>query len=209
MKAQCRLMKRLYMRRKRAQSAGKYINTEAIRLRPGRQMKERKPSRPRPKMYKKKREIASFNSIRKESSKKPETVPDSEVDHVVSVPTLVHEMDGDDAQYEPRSKGGLTKLYHMRKRLLEIGVDSRLASSKHLDFFHLSSLARLMRMYPTLNDLTRPSSEVSISADTIQLLVAIVKEFISEVVRGSLISKEQELRLKGALKVWKYDQEEV
>ena len=68
---------------------------------------------------------------------------------------------------------------------------------------------RLHRLYGSLNDSTRPSNEVSISADTIQLVVAIVKEFISEVVRGSLISKEQEIRLKGTLKVWKYNQNEV
>jgi hypothetical protein len=68
---------------------------------------------------------------------------------------------------------------------------------------------RLHRLYGSLNGLTRPSHEVSISADTIQFLVAILKEFISEVVRGSLISKEQEIRLKGTLKVWKYNQNEV
>lgn len=61
-------------------------------------------------------------------------------------------------------------------------------------------------MYGLLND---SSNEVSISADTIQLIVAIIKEFISEVVCGSLISKEQEIRLKGTLKAWKYNQNEV
>lgn len=65
---------------------------------------------------------------------------------------------------------------------------------------------RLHRMYGLLND---SSNEVSISADTIQLIVAIIKEFISEVVCGSLISKEQEIRLKGTLKAWKYNQNEV
>lgn len=70
---------------------------------------------------------------------------------------------------------------------------------------------RLYRVYGSLDDddLTRPSYEVSISADTIQLIVAILKEFISDVVRGSLISKEQEIRLKGTLKVWRYNQNEV
>ena len=67
----------------------------------------------------------------------------------------------------------------------------------------------LHRLYGSLNDSIGPTFEVSISADTIQLMVAILKEFISEVVRGSLISKEQEIRLKGTLKVWKYNQNEV
>ena len=67
----------------------------------------------------------------------------------------------------------------------------------------------LYRLYGSLNDMTGPSYEVSISADTIQLIVDILKEFVSEVVRGSLISKEQEIRLKSTLKVWKYNQHEV
>jgi hypothetical protein len=58
---------------------------------------------------------------------------------------------------------------------------------------------RFHRLHSLLNDLTY---EVSISADTIQLMVAILKEFIAEVVRGCLISKEQEIRLKSTLKVW-------
>ena len=80
------LMKRLYMRRKRAQSSGKSINiSEAIRLPPGRKPRDRKPSK-----------------------------------------------------YEPRSM-------RLKKLFLEIGVDSQLASKNNLDFFHLSSLAQLMR----------------------------------------------------------------
>jgi hypothetical protein len=36
-----------------------------------------------------------------------------------------------------------------------------------------------------------------------------LKDFTFEVVRGFLTSKDQEIGLKGALKVWKYDQNEV
>jgi hypothetical protein len=131
------LMKRLYMRRKRAQSTGKSINTDAVRLRPGRQTGDKKPSRP--KSFKKKRKKALFNSSRKESSNEPETVVDAEAD---PISTQVDEMDQED---EPRSKGHLKKLPRLRNWFLEIGVDSQLASSSNLDFFHLSSLAQLMR----------------------------------------------------------------
>lgn len=62
------------------------------------------------------------------------------------------------------------------------------------------------RLYGSLNN---SSHGVSISADTIQLLAAILKKFVSEIVRGSLLCKEQEIRLKSASKVWKYDQKEV
>jgi len=144
LEAQYRLKKRIYMRHKRAKFAGKSVNLDAIRLRPGRQTRDRKPSRPRPKMYKKKRKIALFNSSRIKSSRKLETVVDPETE-LVSVP-LVDEMDQEDeTQYEPRRKGGLKKLHRIRNRFLEIGVDSQLASNNNLDFFHLSSLAQLMR----------------------------------------------------------------
>ena len=73
----------------------------------------------------------------------------------------------------------------------------------------VTSTCFLHRSFGSLNNLTRPVYETTISADTIQLLVAIVTEFTSQVVRGTLISKEQEIRLKGTLKVWKYDQKEV
>jgi hypothetical protein len=45
-------------------------------------------------------------------------------------------------------------------------------------------------VYGSLNVLTGPIYEVSILADTMQLIVAILKEFVYEVVRGSLISRE-------------------
>lgn len=142
--AQYRLMKRLYMRRRRAQSAGRSANTEAIRLRPGRQTRGGKPSSPSPKTYKTKDKKASFSSSRKETLKKPEAT--SEADHVL-VPSPADEMDQEEeeAQHELQSKGGLNKLNRTKDRFLEIGVDSQLASNNNLDFFHLSSLGRLMK----------------------------------------------------------------
>ena len=68
-------------------------------------------------------------------------VPDA-----VSASTSVDEMDKEDElQNGPWSKKRLRKLPRMRNRLLEIGVDSKLASNNNLDLFHLSSLARLTR----------------------------------------------------------------
>ena len=140
------LMKRLYMRRKRAQSTGRSVDLETIRLRPGRQATDRKPSKPRPKTYKNKRKVALSSSSGKEIPKEPETVADPEADHVVSVSTPADEMDQEDeSQYESRRKGGLKKLPRMRNRFLEIGIDSQLASNNNLDLFHLSSLAQLMK----------------------------------------------------------------
>jgi len=50
---------------------------------------------------------------------------------------------------------------------------------------------------------------VSISAETIGLLVSITKDFISETIGRIIISKELEVRLKREMKVWKYDRGEV
>ena len=132
------LMKRLYMRRKRAQYTGKSINTEALRLPPGRECK------PRPKSHKRGKK-GLFNSSRMESSREPKTVV---ADHAVSSPTPVGELDRDDedeSQNGPWSRKRLKKLPRLRNRLIEIGVDSQLASNSDIDFFHLSSLAQLMR----------------------------------------------------------------
>jgi hypothetical protein len=140
LKAEYLLMKRLYMRRKRAQSTGDSINIEALRLRPGRL------SRRKPKSYKKKRKIALFSSSMKQSSRDPATVVNPEVDHVVSVPTPVDDMDQEDeSQQGSWGKESLKILRRIRNGFLEIGVDSQLASNNNLDFFHLSSLAQLMR----------------------------------------------------------------
>lgn len=60
-----------------------------------------------------------------------------------------------------------------------------------------------------MNDLTGPLDAVSISAHTIQLFADITKEFVSEVMRRAVITKEQEVRLKRTMKVWKYERDEV
>jgi hypothetical protein len=82
----------------------------------------------------------------KQSSRDPATVVNPEVDHVVSVPTPVDDMDQEDeSQHGPWGKESLKILRRIRNGFLEIGVDSQLASNNNLDFFHLSSLAQLMR----------------------------------------------------------------
>ncbi|CAA7257484.1 unnamed protein product [Cyclocybe aegerita] len=72
---------------------------------------------------------------------------------------------------------------------LKDNVDAEVLSSFGLDLFHLSTLGRLLR--------------------NIQLLGAITKDFVSEVIRRTIITKEQEIRLKGTLKVWCYDLDEI
>lgn len=64
-------------------------------------------------------------------------------------------------------------------------------------------------LFNSLNDPTTPFETVDISAETINLLVSVAKDFVSEIIRRAIITKELEVRLKGKIKVWKYDQDEV
>ncbi|KAF8973260.1 hypothetical protein BDZ97DRAFT_1722449 [Flammula alnicola] len=198
---QRRLKKRLYMRRKRAEQAGKAVIPDLNKLRPGRQKTTRKPSKPRPKTYKPKRMSEGYFEP-KSLSPQPETA--------ASQPNSL-DMNHEDVESicEPRTQGGTTKPYRIKKVLQENGVDAEMLSHMDLDFFHLSTLARLMRLYNPVSNSMGPLELVSISADTVQLLVSITTEFVSEIVRRAVITKEQEIRLKGNMKVWKYDKDEI
>ncbi|KDR75884.1 hypothetical protein GALMADRAFT_248628 [Galerina marginata CBS 339.88] len=200
-----RVRKRLYMRRKRAEQAGKPVIPNAVKLRPGRLKRLRKPPKPRPATYNTKKKLAlraDFEDDRVSSDTNVTATPTTRSDSV----------DSDDDErltYEPHSQGGATKPYRVKKFFQEHGVDAQALVCMNLDFFHLSTLARLLRLYTSIHEPTVDVDHVSISADTIQLLVSITTEFVSEVVRRSIITKEQEIRQKRGLKVWKYDQDEI
>lgn len=49
----------------------------------------------------------------------------------------------------------------------------------------------------------------AISISALRMMNVLLKQFIMDVVRCLIITKEQENRLKGKLKVWKNDEEEV
>ncbi|KAF8161103.1 hypothetical protein B0H34DRAFT_699506 [Crassisporium funariophilum] len=208
--AQRRLQKRLYMRRKRAQYAGTPINTEAARLRPGRQTRDRKLSKPRPKTYNTKRRSIFPRGGANSAEQTPVEIAVLQEDREPSLSQSLDEIDDDDESVnERRSKGGIRKPDRIRKLFLENSIDAQKLSDMNLDFFHLSTLARLMRLYSSLNDSTRALNNIAISTDTIQLLISMITEFTSEVIRRAVVSKEQEVRLKGRTKVWKYDQTEI
>ncbi len=227
-----RLQKRLYMRRKRAEASGKTANLDLRRLRPGRETKERKPSKPRPKTYSQSRkkvfsggrppQAENQGSLNKEgdneqSSSTHEPEPDSGDKDAYPV----HE----EPMYEGHSKGGLRRPYKVKKLFLESGIDAEKISSMELDFFYLSKMAKLLgcvfsfclltpRNYPqffwaSVHDSLKDVKTISISADSVQFLREIVKEFVSAIIQRAIVMKEQEIRLKGKLKVWKYHSEEV
>ncbi|KJA19907.1 hypothetical protein HYPSUDRAFT_842557 [Hypholoma sublateritium FD-334 SS-4] len=177
---QRQLKKRLYMRRKRAEKSGKPVDPVSIRLRPGREKKIRKPSKPRPKKY------STKNKVKVDSDAEDE-----------------------DNMYEPHSKSGTTRPYRLKNFFQENGIDAQMLSDMDLDLFHLSTVARLLRLFNSINDPESSPDTVSISARTIQLFSDVTREFLSEIIRRAVVTKEQEIRMKRMMPVWKYERDEV
>ncbi|KAF9475540.1 hypothetical protein BDN70DRAFT_883595 [Pholiota conissans] len=203
-KLQRLLKKRLYMRRKRAELAGKTTVPASIKLRPGRPKKVRKPSKPQLKNYK--------TMGRSESGSRTQSL-DPEIASLLPQQGSAGSIDLHDEDmesfYETRSQGGLTKPYRIRKMFEENGVTGQVLSDLDFDFFHLSTLTRLMRLHSSVHDPEGSLDSISISGHTIRLFVDITREFVAEVVRRTVIAKEQEIRLKRTMKVWKYERDEI
>ncbi|KAF8906524.1 hypothetical protein CPB84DRAFT_395944 [Gymnopilus junonius] len=193
-----KLQKRLYMRRKRAEQTGRTIISGSSRLRPGRRKKTRNPPKPRPKTYNTHRKI-----------RLGERCASPLKDHLVNHGELSEAVEGEGLPYESRSQGGTTKPYRVRKFLQDHDIDVEALANINLTLFHLSTLARLMRLYYSVHESNADADDASISADTISFLVTIITEFVSEAIRRVIITKEQEIRLKRELKVWKYDRDEI
>ncbi|KAF9566755.1 hypothetical protein CPC08DRAFT_703723 [Agrocybe pediades] len=193
-----RIKNRIYMRRKRAEKAGRPILPGIVKLRPGRQIRERKPPKPRPTKYKSRK---STRGPTKEPS-----CDSHDPKHDISPRNDNASDSGDEhLQYEKHSKGGVTKMYRIKKIFLDNGIDDTLLKSLELNFFSFSAVRRLFRLLHLLDG----NGQVSVSTHTMLLASGILKEFVSEIVRRVIITKEQEIRLKRSLKIWKYDRDEI
>jgi hypothetical protein len=216
-----RLQKRLYMRRKRAEQTGREITMEAVKLRPGRASNGC-------------RQATKRNNKKSETPEPPTpaaSAPEHESESDAPAQNVEPEanVDGEGvAGEEEKRKGGLNKAYRVKQILLENGIDADVLSKMNLDLFHLTTLSRVLKWVPlkptntvffvshTLSRLfksfdgpTEPAGTSSISTDTLHLLSTILVEFVSELIRRAIVSKEQEIRLKQSLPIWKYDKYEV
>jgi len=227
------------MRRKRAEAVGKTVNTEAVKLRPGRPTKERKPPKPRPKTYKPRKGQPPGNpSSTMDASQNGGENDDLEVDEnpqssALSRRSPSYQQEGSEDEeeeltYAKHTKGGMTRPYKLKRSFDDSGLTAQALSEMDLDFFNLTELGRLLRYQRTchlkfesiltdlcirlnsaLNAPSRRRDAISISVECIQLLREMVKEFSSKIIQRAIIMKEQEIRLKADLKVWKYDRQEV
>ncbi|THG95358.1 hypothetical protein EW026_g6283 [Hermanssonia centrifuga] len=185
-KSRRRLTKRMYMRRKRAEATGRVVEQTLSRLKPGRKSK---PLPPTP------FETAALGET-------------GENNPATGEPSLDGAPDQEEHSFRHAHPSGLTLPYKMRARLDALGINAAWLREEGLDFFHMTSIGRLMRTYRAMHNVS-PEVNSQISASTIRLLLAHVVHFVSEVVRRAIISREQEMIAKTQTKVWRLAENQV
>ncbi|KAF9049754.1 hypothetical protein BJ165DRAFT_1525088 [Panaeolus papilionaceus] len=201
-KARRRMLKRLYMRRKRAEQLGRELDLRVEKLRPGRASRPRGAPKPRPKTYKTK-----LKGRGRGTSVHSEAPGANEDESIASVPSESNHHTTQDItgheQYGVHSKGGMTKRYRIKEALSESGIDGDALQAAELDLVIFSAIPRI------INKMHDASFAGAISISALRMMNVLLKQFIMDVVRCLIITKEQENRLKGKLKVWKNDEEEI
>ncbi|KAI0688464.1 hypothetical protein BC835DRAFT_1511876 [Cytidiella melzeri] len=97
---------------------------------------------------------------------------------------------------------GKTLPYKIREHLDSLGIDAVRLRQDGLGLFRMTALARLMRTYSGLHDVPEQVTS-QIAATTIQALHARVVAFTSQLVRQSIVSREQEMAAKTHTKAWR------
>lgn len=73
----------------------------------------------------------------------------------------------------------------------------------------MASLTDIQRLYRSGYESNAASENASISVHTIRLLTAVVVEHTTEAIHKAVIVQEQETKIKGKIKVWRHDHDEV
>ncbi|KAJ7072308.1 hypothetical protein C8F01DRAFT_239654 [Mycena amicta] len=204
-----RLAKRLYMRKKRAETTGTEADLEPAKLVVGRKKVKGLDSKARPTKYKQRTagkwvHLAEGGDTRFVTAG-PSSIPPQPRQHANESETFSddHE-DLPEARF--RGQSGLTAPYKAASDLESRGIDATVLTDAELDIFKVSSLAKLMRKIH--ND---AASDVKfrtcISFDTIELLRDILLDFITPVVHSAVSLREKEVALKKDITVWRLDKE--
>ncbi|PPQ98616.1 hypothetical protein CVT24_003949 [Panaeolus cyanescens] len=195
-KARRRLLKRLYMRRKRAEKLGRELNLQPEKLRPGRAQKSSKKRRPNANNTKSKATDGPAGVSEAADDADIHPVDNSGIDRIALDSTEKKELGSHSKRYS-------TKRHRIQEALSQSGIDSATLSSAELDLFSLSALPRV------INNEDGSAFAGTISLSALRMLSSLLKQFVSDVVRSLVTTKEQENILKGKLKVWKNHEEEI
>ncbi len=215
-KSRRRLQNRMYMRRKRAAANGTTVNEEMGVLSTGRKRKVLPPKDPAPPKFKSAQYVVDSD--------------DSEPDETLEVqppgtstcvlPEAVPPGDGSPSYRHPRFSG-LTKREKFRNVVRTHGIDAAALHEMNMDLFNLGALDNMMkyvlkimsenttfthvRIYKETytNSADEKDLGSSLSAETLRVLHNIIVDYITQILRRSIISREQENRLKANIKVWR------
>ncbi|KAK7472584.1 hypothetical protein VKT23_000697 [Stygiomarasmius scandens] len=94
------------------------------------------------------------------------------------------------------------KILELKQELENCGIDYETLLSNDLGFFHLDTLARLMKGYRQSYASSSKQLLTSMSSNVLHVFNAIVIDFATELVHRSIIFKEQEMKIKSDTKAW-------
>ncbi|TFY83893.1 hypothetical protein EWM64_g113 [Hericium alpestre] len=106
------------------------------------------------------------------------------------------------------TKRGKTRYEKTKEGFEARDIDVDFLQRERLDLFHYGALGRLMRIYAGLHE-DREGVETLISGETLQMLQVLVEEFVRELARRAIVSREQEQDLKSLTKAWRLGEKQV
>ncbi|KAL1748752.1 hypothetical protein HDZ31DRAFT_59929 [Schizophyllum fasciatum] len=178
-KSRRRLQKRLYMRRKRAEKAGTEAIQDAGLLKVGRPAKARPP--------KKRRRCEHAEDSQEEGDAEEEG----------------QEEEATAGDYAHPHRGGMTAPYKARRLFEESGITPVVLADHKLDLFDGTGLARLLDTIPDQVDSSVDVIPKAVAGDVLAALRAMLVEFVTDVARRAIVTREQELHFKAASKAWR------
>lgn len=191
-----RYQKRLHMRKKRAEATGKSVSTETGRLRPG-----RKTSLPPPLSR-----LGNGSSSSTRASSRARTPRDSAGEKAEETNTGETtaddsgDSDNDGANGKGKKQGGLTLPQQIRVEFTNLGITFETVQEHGLEIFNLAKFHTLSKIFA--ESFNRPPFQ-SIPIHTLELLRAVLDEFLYALMHHTIVLAEEERTMKEHTKVWR------
>nr|GAT56366.1 predicted protein [Mycena chlorophos] len=197
-KSRRRVAKRLYMRKRRAETTGAEADLDPEKLLAGRRSVKQVTKKPRPTKYKK-----------RSAKKWIHAVEDGETYATIAPSSTESDLPSSDDEPDPRFRGksGLGTATRARIDLQNRGIDASTVADAELDVFVISTLAKLMRDFHA-QATPEDKFQTNISLDTLSLLKDILHDFITPVIHSAISLREKEILLKNGIKVWRMEKED-
>ncbi|KDQ59048.1 hypothetical protein JAAARDRAFT_68616 [Jaapia argillacea MUCL 33604] len=205
-----RYQKRLYMRRKRAQAAGRQVNTSVVRLKAGRRRKNDEGDPPPVKEEEYKLDLPGPETTSREGGddSDDDTSGEGEEEGSSEEVALMDRQTKPKKRKKKVNKPGKTHREKIQASFAQLDIDPCIIRENGMGLFHLGNLGRLMSLYGSLHPPETPTPS-TISSTTIAALEALVIYFVTETVQRAIVSREQEQELKAHTKVWRIGRDQI